>query len=155
MEFFREYLNLRFDAIEARPGFQFGSRSVHVHNLRLTHRIWHDSEADWFAELLRPTLPGSREFLDPFPEGGVRVWALGPFFSSERETKCTQGRAERFGNLARPVLVEEGGWREADWRNVSMGLSLETATALDGMHVIGPSMKVLFHVIMNDICGVS
>ena len=147
MEFFNEYLNLRLDAIEARPGFRFGSRPVKVSNFALTHKIWHKSEAEWLA--------ASRTSLDVYPSEALKIWALGPFYSSERETKCTQGRAERFGALARPALVEERGWREADWRNVSMGLSFETATALDGMHVVGPSMKVLFHFIMNELCGES
>ena len=145
-----KYVNLRFDAIGERPGFKFGEKSVFVNNIRLTHRIWHDTEAKWLEELRHPTrATGDEAFL----KGDVQVWAYGPFFSSERETKCTQGRAERFGDLARPVLVGEKGWLEADWRNVSMALSFETATALDGMHVIGPSMKVLFHIIMHEICG--
>lgn len=77
---------------------------------------------------------------------------LGPHIVSERESGCTSERMNEFGHMLRPEISERG-WKEVDWRNISMGLSHEMATNMDGMHVVGPAMKIAFHLVVHSICG--
>ena len=69
------------------------------------------------------------------------------------EARVTQGRMTKFADMGRPVLVNRHGWKEVDWRSVSMAVSYESATQYDGMHVVGSAMKMAFHLAMHALCA--
>lgn len=140
-EFFEEYVNMRFDSLDSTI---YGDKPVIIDNLRLMHAIWHDSNAEWNSAIQ------SRVGL--LQEGATGIWLNGPFLSSEREVHCTYGRMGVFVDIARPFLKDRG-WTEVDWRNISMAVSYESATQYDGLHVVGSSMKVAFHLAMHGLCA--
>jgi hypothetical protein len=140
-EFFAEYVNMRFDALD--PAI-YGDKPVVIDNLWLMHSIWNYNNAEWNS-----ALQNKQGLLQ---DGAKGIWLNGPFLSSEREVHCTQGRMGLFVDIARPVLKGRG-WNEVDWRNISMAVSYESATQYDGLHVVGSSMKVAFHLAMHTMCA--
>ena len=147
MEFFNQYVQIRFGGLK---DVSWGEKTVVFANFGLTHHIWHDSEEEWMefveeGEYERKWGQGDRS--------EVKVWVLGPFFAVERESSCTAGRLDRFREIGEAKIKDDGWLGPVDWVPISMALSAEMATALDGMHVVGPSMKVLFHMAVHQICG--
>jgi len=140
-EFFEEYVNMRFDSLDSAI---YGDKPVIIDNLWIMHAIWHNSNTEWNSAIQ------SRVGL--LQDGAVGIWLNGPFLSSEREVHCTQGRMGVFVDSARPHLKARG-WTEVDWRNISMAVSYESATQYDGLHVVGSSMKVAFHLAMHGLCA--
>lgn len=125
----------------------FGDKKVVIHNFMLLHHIWHDSNEKFNAILSDWSANG-------FPDegGGEMFWLNGPFLSSERQTHVTHGRMMALTDMARPALLARR-WKELDWVNVSMALSYESATQYDGLHVVGNTMKMLFHMVMHSLCS--
>ncbi|GMH68196.1 hypothetical protein TL16_g04872 [Triparma laevis f. inornata] len=147
--FFEYYVNNRFDVIP----INYGNKKITITNLGLTHLIWHDSFSDFKEKIVKDNLNKGNKYSNlKLKEEEIKVWLLGPYIVSERESGCTSERMEEFAEILRPE-IEGNNWKEVDWRNISMGLSHEMATQLDGMHVVGPAMKVAFHVFVNSVCG--
>ncbi|GMH90493.1 hypothetical protein TrST_g8988 [Triparma strigata] len=148
-EFFNYYVQNRFKKLDLK----IGRRKITVTNLKLTHLIWHDSFSEFkekiFDDNLNKGQPHSRLKLE---NDEIKIWLLGPHIISERESGCTSERMNKFGHMLRPEISERG-WKEVDWRNISMGLSHEMATQMDGLHVVGPAMKVAFHLVVHAVCG--
>ena len=127
-------MNQQFDALDPN---MYGNKTVVLQNFRLLHHIWHDSNAEWNCTLQDGTFALQRS--------NVGVWFYGPFLSSEQQMHCTQGHFVVFADMAWPVL-QRLGWKEVDWRNISMVVSYESATQYDGLHVVGSAMKTMFHL---------
>ena len=142
-EFFREYLNKRFDSIDTAI---YGNKTVTLNNFQMMHMIWLKSYSEWDT-----LLQHRNDFT--LKKDAIGIWLNGPFLSSEREMHVTHGRMSKFVDMARPVLVNRYGWKEVDWRNVSMAVSYESATQYDGLHVVGSAMKTAFHLAMHALCG--
>jgi len=132
----------------------FGTTPVFLSNLDLTHMIWHHNNTalavrcETLASQHDVTTRGEKAA----PDNGRRVWLLGPHFSSEREANVMTGRLRAAADILRPCMVDQH-WHEVDWITVSMALAIEFSTRLDGLHVVGPAMKILFHMVMHHLCG--
>ena len=144
MEFFNQYVQMRFGGLE---NVAWGDKTVVFTNFGLTHSVWHDSDEEWRERVETGAYAKKREGYD------VGVWVFGPFMAAERESGCTAGRFRRFREIGEDKIKEDGWLGPVDWVGVSTALSAEMSTALDGMHVVGPSMKVLFHMAVHQICA--
>jgi len=112
-------------------------------NLHMIHKIWAKNEKEWVAHI---------EALPEATDKHRRVWLNGPLIVSEREVHVMYERLKRFTDLARPIF-ERKKWVELNWLNSSAALGYDSATQNDGLHIVGPPMKILFHQLMGHICG--
>ena len=131
----------------------FGARKITLNNFKMMHHTWHDSNSS-FKKAAEDNLLGYREpsLLNQEDNGDVAIYLKGPFLSSERQAHITHGRYQVLSEILSPILKKEG-WKEMDWVNISMALSYEGATQYDGLHVVGSSMKMAFHLTMHQLCG--
>ncbi|CAM9136129.1 unnamed protein product [Heterosigma akashiwo] len=86
------------------------------------------------------------------------------FIVSEREAHVVEGRGLRITEFARCLLAgqewgalnellrDEAGWRELDFHGPSAAFAFDTATQGDGLHIVGPPMKMVWAQMMTDIC---
>jgi len=144
-EFFNNYFNQRMNSIlngsETQKNTKLGIE-VSISELATVHKIWTHGEEEWAQWLMN--LPDSN--------GALNIFLNGPFISSEREAHITPVRYLRFIYIARPILAQKG-WIEIDWYHASLPLSFDSSAQYDGLHVIGPPMKMAFHMVMHSLCN--
>lgn len=118
---------------------QTDSKTIRVTTMRLPHLLWHESDekiADRFK----------RASGKPFD---VNYFLSTMFISSEREAHVNVDRGLRVTELGRKFLT---GFSIIDWVNSSAAFAYETATQTDGLHIIGPPMKLVWTTFWNDLC---
>jgi hypothetical protein len=81
-------------------------------------------------------------------------WMSGYYLSSERDTYAITDRMVQVTQLAAEVLTPKG-YKMLNALDLSAAWTYDTATQFDGMHIIGPPMKMIiskfFHYICQDI----
>ena len=141
-DFFRTYVEQR---VKGARLTQFGSRAFEIQNFKLAHIVWHEDTVEAAVPVFKAN--GLEK-----GTGGARFWMLGPFFSSEREHHIMPGRYEYMASSMRET-IEGAGYMEVDWREISKALAFDSATYLDGLHVVGPPMKTLFNIFIHAACS--
>jgi hypothetical protein len=53
------------------------------------------------------------------------------------------------------LVLEVKGWEPIDLTQISAGLTFDAATQNDGLHVAGPPMKVVTHIVLNILCSMN
>lgn len=119
-------------------------------NFRIIHVIWHNGVNEGAKQDVKDYY---NKNVGNKTEGEFRIFHRGPFFSSEHQFHITPGRAKAVQDYIEPWLQDEVGFLEADWVNISMAASFESTTKVDGMHVVGSPMKMLFNLIMHAACA--
>ncbi|GMI60836.1 hypothetical protein ScalyP_jg10866 [Parmales sp. scaly parma] len=141
------YFAERFDHF---PDALFGANRFLVENFRIIHVIWHNGVNEGAKQDVKDYY---NKNVGNKTEGEFRIFHRGPFFSSEHQFHITPGRAKAVQDYIEPWLQDEVGFLEADWVNISMAASFESTTKVDGMHVVGSPMKMLFNLIMHAACA--
>jgi hypothetical protein len=79
-------------------------------------------------------------------------WVTGFFLSSEREPHVQARRMEHLNELAEEAL-ELKGYRMINAFDMSAAFAYDTATQFDGLHLIGPSMKMIITKLFHHMCA--
>ena len=115
------------------------SNLIRLSTLKMPHLLWHSTDAE-IIKILRNTK--SEKFKKSYVVSSM-------FISSEREAHVNVDRGLRVTELAQKYLSQ---FRVIDWVNSSAAFTYETATQTDGLHIIGPPMKLVWNMFWNDLC---
>jgi len=140
-DFFRQYVIVREKQIKYYEGT--GAATVRVCTFGMMNIVWSLSVDDMRRAIetqARLVVATHKFFLTP------------QFVSSEREPNIMLDRLLVYAQIARQLLLPLG-WRELNWMEPTAGFTFETATLFDGMHIIGPPMKLLWNMLWTYLCG--
>ena len=138
--FIKEYFDFRLAPLELFRGAD--GKKVIVSTLSLLHKT-----AAPDTSLARPEL----EAMPPVPNNTEYFIVSGFYLSSERETHGHVERIMHLSLLAEEILVPKG-YQFINVFDVSTAMTYDTATQMDGMHLIGPTMKMLLTKIFHYLC---
>jgi len=79
-------------------------------------------------------------------------WTSGYFLSSERELMCTAPKMKRF-SLIGEELLNPKGYKMINAYDMSAALTYDTAAQDDGLHIIGPTMKMITTKLFHFLCA--
>ena len=117
---------------------------VVIDSLQWPHLLWHDNEQEWIEVLEKmPSINGSRV---------EHYWVSSFFASSEREPYVQVDRAKRLSDLAQDILTPKG-YHMIDTFELSAAFSYDTAAQNDGLHIIGPPMKMAVTKVFHHMCA--
>jgi hypothetical protein len=114
-----------------------------ISTFKLPHLLWHMNTSQWRDELEKvpSVLDESNEY----------YFLTGFYYSSEREPWVTVEHAESLSQLMQQILVPKG-WRLINAFDVTAAFTYEAATQEDGLHMIGPPMKLIVTKILHHLC---
>ena len=135
--FLRQYLNQRMDNIKLYKGSD--AITVKLDTLSLLHRF-----GPGFAERLKAR-PKVSELEEIF-------WVTGFYVSSEREPGVIGPQMEHYSRIAYDILQSKG-YKMLQVYDLSASFTFDTATQFDGMHIIGPPMKMALTKLFHHLCG--
>lgn len=78
-------------------------------------------------------------------------WVSTYFLSSERELLCTASRMSKFNVMAEQILQPKG-YKMINAFDMSAAFTYDSATQNDGMHIIGPTMKMIITKVLHYLC---
>eukprot|EP00523_Entomoneis_sp_CCMP467_P004393 CAMPEP_0168749362 /NCGR_PEP_ID=MMETSP0724-20121128/16677_1 /TAXON_ID=265536 /ORGANISM="Amphiprora sp., Strain CCMP467" /LENGTH=773 /DNA_ID=CAMNT_0008797269 /DNA_START=253 /DNA_END=2574 /DNA_ORIENTATION=- len=144
-----EYLQQRLSHVKFFDAEASGTPKEETLNVTLDtfgapHLMWHNSSAEWRREFQEYPSP------KPFEEN---FYAEAMYFVSEREPFCTAPRAQMINRDMEDILVPKG-FKKLSTFDMSSAFSFDSATQMDGLHIIGPPLRMvitkLFHYICKD-----
>jgi hypothetical protein len=109
--------------------------------LSLMHMNGPDGELEQRVNLL-PTAPKNEE----------HYWFTGYFLSSEREVHTHVARIDQH-NHKLPSLLEPKNYKMISAFDLTAAFTYDTATQMDGMHLIGPPAKMLVTKLFHHVCS--
>jgi len=141
--FLDQYLQQRVSNLTLFNSSDPEAISVILSSLSLLHQA--SKEDKLMAEELR-----ARDNVGPRQE---YFWVSSFYISSERDTYTVVDRMNQINHLAYDTLTPKG-YKMLNVYDMSATFSYDTATQFDGMHIIGPPMKMaltkLFHFLCKD-----
>lgn len=135
------YLFQRLDGLTFAPKSPTSQR-VMLDTLSIPHAVWMGTERDFSRKLQKRKNANSTNRL---------FWVGTNFIVSEREPGLRMARARRFTTLAEPILRAKG-WQFLDAFFPSAAFAFDTSTQMDGIHIIGPPMKLLVKKLFHHLC---
>ena len=103
---------------------------------------WKVDEDDWIKTF---------EAKEPVPNH-TEYYVVNPFYwSSEREPHVHVGSAEKMAPLMEQILQPKG-YKILNGLDLTKAFTFDTATQTDGLHIIGPPMKMLLTMVFHDLC---
>jgi hypothetical protein len=139
--FLDQYLQQRLDGLVLAKKSE-RSKHVVMTTLSFPHLLWTESEDGWLRELQsRPEATSNDIFF----------WVSGFFYSSEREPYVHLGRAEKLNALAKRELGPKG-YTMIQAMDMTAAFTYDSATQMDGLHIIGPPMKMIITKLFHHMC---
>jgi hypothetical protein len=138
-EFLNEYLKQRMDGINLYNGT--AATTVTLSTLTLLH--------------LSSTGPDFVKKMEARPKVGELeeiFWVTGSYLSSEREPGARGPLMEHASRIAYDIL-EPKGYKMLQVYDLAAAFTYDTATQSDGMHIIGPPMKMAITKLFHHLCG--
>jgi hypothetical protein len=137
----RNYLELRLKHITMHDASDSEAIEVTIGTLTLLHL---NGDVRILKKRLKemPVLGKNEEY----------YWVTGFFLTSERETKVHLPRMDLYNHHVPPIL-DPKGYKMINTYDMSAGFAYESATQFDGMHFIGPSMKMIMTKVFHHICA--
>jgi hypothetical protein len=118
--------------------------NVTLDTLNATYLMGHGTREQWKSEFKNKPPPKSWE---------ERYWVESMYISSERSPYVTAAKAEWINQDAQDLLTTLG-YRKISAFGMSAAFTFDSATQMDGLHIIGPPMKMivtkLFHYMCKD-----
>ena len=127
--------NLTFYENEANDGLE-----IHLSSLALTHISLQSLRA---AMEDRPTLD---------PKKVEYYWVNSVFMSSEREHEA-RGAVQVLKSEISQEILGPKNYRMLNMYDMTKAFSYDTATQMDGFHIIGPPMKMLISKLFHYVCA--
>jgi hypothetical protein len=135
--YLKQYLIQRIDGINLYKGSD--AITVKLSTLSLLHAFG----------------PGFAEEMKARPQVGELeeiFWVTGFYLSSEREPGTIGPQMERYSRIAYDILQSKG-YKMLQVYDLTAAFSYDTATQADGMHIIGPPMKMAITKLFHHMCG--
>ena len=156
--FLNQYLSQRLDKVKFYTGRGSRGRSIVLDTLALLHYAQRSDESvrEMVASISTNNDDSTSWKLWSTPNGVTeeRYFVSSPFVSSERETYVYANRVDRLNNIAQEILLKKG-YRILNYFDMSKSFTYDTSTQMDGLHIIGPPMKMiitkLFHYLCKDV----
>lgn len=147
-EFFNEYVKLRLSSIKLfNDKVDPEAVDVEVTSMGLIHFSTH-TETDKLDAAIKNLRPSTAK--------NLRFWIPINFISSEREQWGTFERANYMNQMLEPIFAALNYTSLTGWA-MSIPLSYDTAGQMDGMHLVGPTLKMMvtkfFHHLCKDVVG--
>lgn len=142
--FLRQYLNQRLQGLvlaDVTNGLK-----VTLSTFSLPHLLWRQSRPEW------------EQFIDDLPVVNASTdeyyGLTGYYYTSEREPHVHVGRSLQLSRLLMSKLPAKG-YRMIEAFDLTAAFTYDTATQMDGLHIIGPPAKMiltkLFHYVCQDV----
>eukprot|EP00978_Attheya_sp_CCMP212_P039316 scaffold203359_cov35-Attheya_sp.AAC.1 len=143
-EFLNEYLERRLQNLTLfNDDTSTDSISVILNTFALVHHSWIDDKV--VLEKLSAA--------DDVDSRQEHFWVSGFYISSERDTYANSDRMNDINHMAYERLTPKG-YKMLNLYDLSGAFSYDTSTQFDGLHIIGPPMKMvmtkLFHFLCKD-----
>ena len=145
--YINEYLQQRLSHVEL-----YNHRKNHVkreHTINVTldtfhspHLMWHNSSKEWREEFQSYKKPKKWE---------EHYYIENMYFVSEREPFCTAPRATVINKDMEEILVPKG-YKKLGAYTMSSAFSYDTATQMDGMHIVGPPLRMIVTKLFHHVC---
>jgi hypothetical protein len=116
---------------------------VVLSTLAFPHVLWH------------MTMQGWEQTLDEIPAvqpNEEKYFLSGFYYSSEREPHVTVEHSEQLTRMAYDKLTPKG-WTMINAFDLSAAFTYDTATQMDGLHLIGPPTKMAVVRFFHHLCG--
>lgn len=152
--FLNQYLQLRLQRIHMANATRGGTH-VLLHTFAHPHLLWKQSPADWVQELeKRIIIASSFELQNNLTTHNLEhYWTTGFYFSSERQAFIHQGRSEHFTEVASEYLARRHPeYRMLSAMDLTAAFTFDAATQQDGLHIIGPPMKMMITKLFHHMC---
>jgi hypothetical protein len=106
------------------------------------HLLWHNTMEEIATTLKK--LPKSTSSMQKY-------WVTSLYITGEREEFVHNGRSRMFTEIAEPILKEKG-WTELNMYDMGAAFMYDTTGQMDGLHVIGPPMKMVMTKFFSHLC---
>lgn len=138
--FLRQYLYQRIANLTMYDNKDDDGLEIHLSSLALTHVP---------LNTLRDSLTNDRPVLDP--NKMEFYWVNSLFMSSEREQEARGIVQQMKSDIAQEVLGPKN-YRMLNLYDMTKAFSYDTATQMDGLHIIGPPMKMIMSKLFHYVC---
>jgi hypothetical protein len=139
--YMRDYLELRLKNITMYDASDPDAINVTIDTLKLLHLNGPVSTLE--SRLNKMPVVGKNE---------EYYWVTGFFLTSERETHVQVSRMDLFNHHV-PKIMDPKGYKMINAFDMSAGFAYEAATQFDGMHFIGPPMKMMLTKVFHHMCA--
>jgi hypothetical protein len=138
--FLRQYLYQRIRPLKLYDNQAMDGLEIHLSSLQLTHEPMNTLRAKLMKE--RPILdPNRTEF----------YWVNSVYMSSEREQEARGAVQVIKSAMAQDVLGPKNYYM-LNLYDMTKAFTYDTATQMDGFHIIGPPMKMLISKLFHYMC---
>lgn len=138
-EFLEQYLLQRLQNIRM---VENGGKTITLSTLALLHHVGTRDDAFLNEKDLKI-------LLEEDEENGTVFWVSGYFLSSER---TVHAHVDRMDWVNRQVMQRFPESRMLNSFDLSAAFTYDTATQMDGMHIIGPPMKMIITKLFHHLC---
>ena len=140
--FLQQYLNQRLQDViwYNKPN----SLDIVLTTASVAHLLWdYDDEQGWKSVLQkrRVTVDGRTEY----------YYVSGFYYSSEREPNVQVERVYQLNRVLEKELAPRG-YKLLQATDLTAAFAYDTATQMDGLHIIGPPMKMIITKLFHHIC---
>jgi len=145
--FLKQYVNQRlenivlYNATASGPGP--AERKVVLTTFGLPHLLWRKGTAEWEA-YVASEIPPAQDDEDHY-------WVSGFYYSSEREPHVHVGRSLQLSRLLESS-VRSKGYKLLEAFDLTAAFTFDTATQMDGLHIIGPPAKMIVKKLFHYMC---
>jgi len=139
----RQYTDQRSRNLTFFDTAQTGARKVIIDTVSSPHLVWKQDHQEWMGTLhaMKPVANDTDYYI------------INPFYwSSEREPHVHAGSAAKLAQWMETILRPKG-YKVIDALELTKAFTYDTATQMDGVHIIGPPMKMIVTIILHDLCA--
>jgi hypothetical protein len=133
--------------------------NIVLHTFAFPHMMWRQSPEEWVHELERQVARQEEEFdATKNNRSTEHYWVTGFYYSSEREPLVHVGRSEQLTRVAANFFSSQQQHQQSRQYRMLSALDLtaaftyDTATQQDGLHIIGPPMKMIITKLLHYMC---
>ena len=139
----RQYTNQRSRNLTFFDPTKSGARKVIIDTVSSPHLVWKHDHQEWMATL-DAMMPVTND---------TDYYIINPFYwSSEREPHVHAASADKLAQWMETILRPKG-YKVIDALELTKAFTYDTATQMDGVHIIGPPMKMMVTIILHDLCA--
>ena len=136
-----DYLRIRTRGLHF-PNSTENTIEISIDTISFPHLLWHMSTEELISHL--SALPVATPLKQKY-------WLTSFYISSEREQFVHNGRARVYTEVAEPILKAKG-WIELNMYDVGAAFAFDTTGQMDGLHLLGPPIKVLMTKLFHHLC---